>query len=144
MSEFRAWDKKLKKMFPVVAMEWSSSGYIDTVKVDDRGLINAFEFEIMEDTPFATKDKNGKLKKSSYGNNHEITHDFDEQERKISDNYNSVTTYTYEYDGNGNLARHKDLENNVTYRYLYDFIDRLRKVTDTKGNTIEYSINLKI
>jgi RHS repeat-associated protein len=46
--------------------------------------------------------------------------------------------FNYVYDNEGNLGTLIDRDNNVTYRYLYDVVNRLTKIKDTAGNSILY------
>ncbi|QAA31078.1 DNRLRE domain-containing protein [Clostridium manihotivorum] len=50
-----------------------------------------------------------------------------------------LPSYTYQYDASGNLAYKNDLENHVSYRYVYDNSNRLVKVSDSIGNMISYN-----
>ncbi|MFF2878151.1 DNRLRE domain-containing protein [Gottfriedia sp. NPDC057991] len=52
----------------------------------------------------------------------------------------SVTpNFSYDYDNNGNLSLLTDNDNNVSYRYYYDILDRITKVKDSFGNYFKYT-----
>ena len=47
--------------------------------------------------------------------------------------------YANIYDANGNLAVKTDYVNDVEYKYTYDFVDRLVRVSDSNGNVTRYT-----
>ena len=86
----------------------------------------------------------GNLDSSTYGNGHSVTYQYDELDRLIGKKFNGDTEnrYTYDYDANGNLALQKDNTTGISTRYLYDFSNRLSKVTDSNNNTFKLNYDL--
>ncbi len=85
------------------------------------------------------EDNNGNLAKTTYGNNHEISFDYDDFER-IKTIQKMDDTYHYKYDNNGNLA--KILSNNHKIKYTYDIGERLHEYRyDNFRTNYEYDIN---
>ena len=84
------------------------------------------------------------LKKSVYGNSQSIENIYDSLDRVIGKKLDGKATasFTYAYDNEGNLSGHEDTVNNVKYKYSYDLSDRLTKVSDDKGNLLNYSFDL--
>ncbi|WHY01333.1 DNRLRE domain-containing protein [Neobacillus sp. DY30] len=56
-------------------------------------------------------------------------------------NSSVIPNFSYEYDNNGNLGIHTDRDNNVSYRYDYDILNRITKIQDSLGNSFEYTYN---
>ena len=81
-----------------------------------------------------TKNQDLLLTKSTYGNGQYVEYDYDRLQRVAGKRYNGTLLYSYGYDGNGRLATHKDVENNVTYSYYYDGMGRLKSTTGTDGS----------
>jgi len=69
---------------------------------------------------------------------HQQHYVYDEADRVIGDKYNGVTQYTYDYDAGGNVGRHEDLVNGVTYKYFTDVAGRNSEMRDSKGNTTKW------
>jgi hypothetical protein len=56
-------------------------------------------------------------------------------------NSSVVPNFNYEYDHNGNLGVLTDRDNNVSYRYDYDILNRITKIKDSLGNSFGYTYN---
>ena len=69
--------------------------------------------------------KNGHLTKTTYGNGTYIENIYDELDRIVEVKINGVVKYKYSYNGNGDLYSVEDIDNNTTYCYNYDSLDRL-------------------
>lgn len=107
--------------------DYSPLGDVKNVKVGTQDLItNTYE------------DRTGKLLKSTYGNRQEISYVYDEADRVIENKFNGVTRYTYTYDAQGNVGRHEDLVNGVTYRYFTDVAGRNSQMRDSIGNITQW------
>ncbi len=64
--------------------------------------------------------KEGKLKKTVYGNGDKVTYAYNDAEQLISEKYGKKDIIRYEYDNRGNTARVTDEKNHLKYRYYYD------------------------
>jgi len=107
---------------------YDSLGNKTNVSVGTQNLItNSFE------------NRTGKLLQSTYGNGQTVSQDYDSSDRVTASKYNGITRDTYAYDNNGNLGYKQDLVNADNYRYLYDFANRLTKVTNSTGNSQSYA-----
>ncbi|MBE6067564.1 MAG: DNRLRE domain-containing protein, partial [Clostridium lundense] len=111
--------------------DYDPLGNNKTVSVEDQNLITN------------TYDKlTGNLTESEYGNGHITSIIYDTLGRITGRKYNGVEKFRYSYDASGNLGKHEDLENGVSYRYFYDMSNRLTKIEDSNKNNIEYNFDL--
>lgn len=90
---------------------------------------------------------NGKLKDAEYANGIIVSYEYDKLERVSKIEYftkeefekgeNGVpySTYTYEYDSNGNLSKYVDERNHKATSYHYDYTGKLIKSIDYDTNT---------
>lgn len=107
---------------------YDSSGNNTTVSAGSQTLItNSYE------------PRTSKLLGSTYGNNQQVSSDYDSLDRVIARKYNGSTRYTYKYDASGNVGYQQDLVNAANYRYVYDISNRLVQVEDSTGNLLSYS-----
>lgn len=81
--------------------------------------------------------RNGNLNNSVYGNNHKISYTYDRFDR-ITKKTGTTGSYSYAYDGRGNVKTVTDEVNNDTATYTYDLANRLVKEVHTNGYTAEY------
>ena len=79
----------------------------------------------------------GKLLSTNYGNNGNITYEYDEFNR-IKEIHKQLNNYVYRYDNNGNLA--KILSDDNEYKYYYDKSGRLYKYKENNFS-IYYTFN---
>ncbi len=86
--------------------------------------------------------RTGKLLQITCGNGQQISNDYDNLDRVITQKYNGTVGYIYEYDASGNIGYQRDLVNNVNYRYIYDIANRLVQVKDSRENSVKYSYDL--
>ncbi|MBM7871484.1 RHS repeat-associated protein [Clostridium pascui] len=111
--------------------EYDVFGNNNKVSVGDQNLItNTFD------------NLTGNLTNSTYGNGHITSIIYDTLGRITGRKYNGVEKFRYSYDASGNLGKHEDLENGVSYRYFYDMSNRLTKIEDSNKNSIEYNFDL--
>ena len=91
------------------------------------------------------EEKNGKLLKTKYANGDYLRCEYDTQGRLVKEYYYSAASqkeqllHYYVYDREGNLYRATDYASGKTYRLSYDFLDRLMRVRDEKGNAYQYT-----
>lgn len=81
--------------------------------------------------------RNGNLTKSTYGNGNTVSYGYDRFNRITSKSL-SGGTYTYLYDGRGNLKTITDSTNNNTITYTYDMAERLIKGQNSNGYEYQY------
>ena len=81
----------------------------------------------------------GTLASMTYGNGTVHSYAYDELDRLSSESYNGTTAFTYHYNATGQLGRHEDYENNVTWLYGYDLVGRLTDVQGSNNTRLEYS-----
>ena len=91
------------------------------------------------------EEKNGKLLKTKYANGDYLRYEYDIQGRLVKEYYYSAATQkeqalrSYGYDREGNVYRAADSSSGKTYKMSYDFLDRLMRVRDEKGNSYQYT-----
>ena len=85
--------------------------------------------------------KNGHLTKTTYGNGTYIENTYDELDRIVEVKINGVVKYKYSYNGNGDLYSVEDIDNNTTYCYNYDSLDRLISSYQKTGNIVSLLTN---
>ena len=91
------------------------------------------------------EEKNGKLLKTKYANGDSLRYEYDTQGRLVKEYYYSAATQkeqalrSYGYDREGNVYRAADSSSGKTYKMSYDFLDRLMRVRDEKGNAYQYT-----
>ena len=91
------------------------------------------------------EEKNGKLLKTKYANGDSLRYEYDTQGRLVKEYYYSAVTQkeqalrSYGYDREGNVYRAADSSSGKTYKMSYDFLDRLMRVRDEKGNAYQYT-----
>lgn len=76
----------------------------------------------------------GRLNSVTYGNGQVINYAYDPYDRVIKVSQGTTDLYSYEYDNSGNVGYMKDYVQNVEYRYEYDSLDRLGKITKTDSS----------
>ncbi len=81
----------------------------------------------------------GTLASMEYGNGVEHAYSYDSLDRLTSESYNGIETYAYRYNVAGQLGRHEDYENNVTWLYGYDLVGRLTDVQGSNGTRLSYA-----
>ncbi len=86
-----------------------------------------------------TYNADGTLQSMSYGNGVVHSYSYDSLDRLKSESYNGVESYSYHYTSSGQLGRHEDYENEVTWLYGYDLVGRLTDVQATDGTRLSYS-----
>ena len=90
-------------------------------------------------------ENNGELLKTKYANGDYLRCEYDTQGRLVKEYYYSAASqkeqllHYYVYDREGNLYRATDYASGKTYRMSYDFLDRLMRVRDEKGNAYQYT-----
>ena len=91
------------------------------------------------------EEKNGKLLKTKYANGDYLRYEYDTQGRLVKEYYYSAaaqkeqTLRSYIYDREGHVYRTRDYASGKTYEMSYDFLDRLMRVRDEKGNVYQYT-----
>ena len=91
------------------------------------------------------EEKNGKLLKTKYANGDSLRYEYDTQGRLVKEYYYSAATQkeqalrSYGYDREGNVYRAADSSSGKTYKMSYDFLNRLMRVRDEKGNAYQYT-----
>ena len=91
------------------------------------------------------EENNGELLKTKYANGDYLRCEYDTQGRLVKEYYYSAASqkeqllHYYVYDREGNLYRATDYASGKTYRMSYDFLDRLMRVRDEKGNAYQYT-----
>lgn len=84
---------------------------------------------------------NGKVNKVTYGNGITVNYEYDVLDRVSKITYNSgstvLTTYTYEYDANGNLAKVTDSRTKRKTLYKYNLGGRLTCSIETDTSASE-------
>ncbi len=91
------------------------------------------------------EEKNGKLLKTKYANGDYLRYEYDTQGRLVKEYYYSAATQkeqalrSYGYDREGNVYRAADSSSGKTYKMSYDFLNRLMRVRDEKGNAYQYT-----
>ena len=91
------------------------------------------------------EEKNGKLLKTKYANGDYLRYEYDTQGRLVKEYYYSAaaqkeqTLRSYIYDREGHVYRTRDYASGKTYEMSYDFLDRLMRVRDEKGNAYQYT-----
>ncbi len=86
-----------------------------------------------------TYNADGTLASMTYGNGVVHSYLYDSLDRITSESYNGIESYSYHYTSSGQLGRHEDYENNVTWLYGYDLVGRLTDVQATDGTRISYA-----
>jgi len=79
---------------------------------------------------------NGPLDTSTYGNGDLVKYEYDEYHRVITKKLDNITKFEYTYDNQGNLSRMIDHSGvtEVSYIYIYDFMNRLTKVVGSNNH----------
>jgi len=79
---------------------------------------------------------NGPLDTSTYGNGDLVKYEYDEYHRVITKKLDNITKFEYTYDNQGNLSRMIDHSGvtEVSYTYIYDFMNRLTKVVGSNNH----------
>ena len=91
------------------------------------------------------EENNGELLKTKYANGDYLRCEYDTQGRLVKEYYYSAASqkeqllHYYVYDREGNLYRATDYASGKMYRMSYDFLDRLMRVRDEKGNAYQYT-----
>ena len=84
---------------------------------------------------------NGKVNTVTYGNGITVNYEYDALDRVSKKTYNSgstvLTTYTYEYDANGNLAKVTDNRTKRKTLYKYNLGGRLTRRIETDTSASE-------
>ena len=86
-----------------------------------------------------TYNADGTLASMTYGNEVVHSYSYDSLDRLTSESYNGIETYAYRYNAAGQLGRHEDYENNVTWLYGYDLVGRLTDVQGSDGTRLSYA-----
>ncbi len=79
---------------------------------------------------------NGNLTRTTYGNGDYIEPVYDEYDRQIGIKYNGVLKYRWYYGADGRIGLEKDLENGITWRYLYDKSGNITYLAGSNGEII--------
>ncbi len=79
------------------------------------------------------------INKSTYGNGDSVSYAYDTLDRVTSLSYNDVKTYEYDYNREGQVAREKDYDNNITTEYEYDLAQRLTGAYSSNGLRANYT-----
>ena len=86
-------------------------------------------------------DDNGNLTRTTYGDGTYIDNVYDDLDRIIQIKIDGAVKYNYSYNGNGDLYRVEDVDNDTTYCYTYDSLGRLLsswQQTDETVNALTY------
>ncbi len=86
-----------------------------------------------------TYNANSTINKSTYGNGDSVSYAYDTLDRVTSLSYNDIKTYEYDYNREGQVAREKDYDNNITTEYEYDLAQRLTGAYSTDGLRANYT-----
>ena len=88
--------------------------------------------------------RNGRLTNSIYGNNQTISYTYDTFNRLLSTTKQDKTL-NYYYDNFNNLARVRDITNNIEYNYKYDLAKRLNEYNQNDfGIKYQYDDNSNV
>jgi len=84
---------------------------------------------------------NGPLDTSTYGNGDLVKYEYDEYHRVITKKLDNITKFEYTYDNQGNLSRMIDHSGvtEVSYTYIYDFMNRLTKVVGSNSHNMLFT-----
>ena len=93
---------------------YDAFGNVQETKVGDQSLIYNIYLP-----------NNMGLQSTTFGNGHVVNYHYDKYGREIQRDYNGTPVHKFKYNSYGYLVEHEDLNQNVTYRYQYDAIDRL-------------------
>ncbi|MBQ3519336.1 MAG: DNRLRE domain-containing protein [Clostridia bacterium] len=117
--------------------------------VSHNGFSYGFEYDVFGRTEKTTVagttlgeydyNPDGTLQSMTYGNEVVHSYSYDSLDRLTSESYNGIETYAYRYNAAGQLGRHEDYENNVTWLYGYDLVGRLTDVQATDGTRLSYA-----
>ena len=86
-------------------------------------------------------DDNGNLIRTTYGDGTYIDNVYDDLDRIIQIKIDGAVKYNYSYNGNGDLYRVEDVDNDTVYCYTYDSLGRLLsswQQTDETVNALTY------
>lgn len=86
-------------------------------------------------------DDNGNLTRTTYGDGTYIDNVYDDLDRIIQIKIDGAVKYNYSYNGNGDLYRVEDVDNDTVYCYTYDSLGRLLsswQQTDETVNALTY------
>ncbi len=129
------------------AYSYNENGSLETVL--HNGFSYGFEYDTFGRTTKTTVagqtlgtyayNTDGTLLSMTYGNGVVHSYSYDSLDRITSESYNGLESYSYHYNAAGQLGRHEDYENNVTWLYGYDLVGRLTDVQATDGTRISYS-----
>lgn len=118
------------------SFEYDEFGNKTGVSIGNQALITK-RYDVQNDN--GTQIHTGQLMEKEYGNNQTIGYEYDDLDRLKALTHDGDTTFTYDYDANGNLGYHEDLVNGISYRYLYDLADRLSTIKQSNGDTMRYA-----
>ena len=106
------------------SLVYDEFGNRDTVKVGGR---------VLSDNTYAAN--NGNLLKTTYGNGFYKEFEYDNLDRLTKTKYNGVSKYLWQYSAQGQIGLHKDLVNDMEYRFEYDSAGRLTRSYGTPGTS---------
>ena len=90
-------------------------------------------------------DEFGKTRLVAIAGSSVVSYEYDTQGRLVKEYYYSAATQkeqalrSYGYDREGNVYRAADSSSGKTYKMSYDFLNRLMRVRDEKGNAYQYT-----
>jgi len=105
-------------------LSYDSFGNLSTVKAGTNTLAS-YEYN----------DNNGKLTKTTYGNNFTVTNVYDNLDRLSQIMYNNAVAYTVSYNGDGAVSKIVDAKSGITTEYEYDSLGRLVTATERETST---------
>jgi RHS repeat-associated protein len=79
----------------------------------------------------------GLLDTATYGNGDTRKYTYDDQQRVIKLTIDGIDRFSYVYDSRGNIHSATDLVQDITYKYLYDFVGRPVQVRTSQGFVIK-------
>ena len=131
----------------IINYNYNNNGLLEQIIQGDKKykfiydeFLNAKQVKVGENTTLITNNyeaHNGNLKSIKYGNNHEISYEYDSFDRITKENTMN-DSYQLKYGNNGDLL--KVISNNNVERYYYDLGQRLNEYKNNEFN-VKYKYN---
>lgn len=119
------------------------NGFNYTYEYDGFGNETAIKIGSTALERYAYLPHNGLMSTTTYANGDVIQNVYDKNYRLTAQKCNGKTVYQNTFDDYDNMIQQKDIENNVTYRYQYDLIDRMSGMDTTHGQNLRIAYDNK-